>query len=194
MRVDLLGELFSDVDVFLGLEPSSIERADELGRRIKKNAEELEEAIQDEEVRKKFKDNLAGLDKQSSKLARSVLNSRKGSLRLDWRRFARRDFDRLKDEVLALREFLILHRETIRKFLNRLEYGADLAELVEAIYGEGALHQTTYVGLTNSLVEASEEDIQEVMDKSSERISRISRWASILHEVRRTEENVGQRE
>jgi len=58
---------------------------------------------------------VASLKAAAAKFLQSLLNARRGgSLRDDWTRFAERDFIKLKDEILGLREFLVDEKDFLK--------------------------------------------------------------------------------
>lgn len=193
MKNDPLKKLSSNIAAILKLEPKQTGTANELAKEILQSSKELSNVLQDKRSKGELENILARLDKQSNKLARSVLNSEKGSLRQDWMRFARNDFANLMDEILALREFLVHHRKDLRRSLNEAKYGADLGEVVELLREEEVPHRATLGQLTKRLSEMDERERQRATEIFSERISRMLRWFSILREARQEVEDAGQK-
>jgi hypothetical protein len=123
----------------------------------------------------------------AAKFLQSLLNARHGGpLRGDWVRFAERDFIKLKDEVLALREFLVeeadfLKFACLRARLRNLSK-LNPEKLFEELYEERAISERTWVLLMaqpNSWRKALKD--REV----SGELARISGWLLDLQEVRR---------
>ncbi|KXB01327.1 hypothetical protein AKJ43_03470 [candidate division MSBL1 archaeon SCGC-AAA261D19] len=192
MENRLLKKLFSKVDLILKLELGEIQRAHELVEEILCGSKEILNIPQNKGVEEELEDILSRLEKWSGELSRSVLNSERCSLSQDWVRFARNDFAKLKDEILALREFLVRHQRGLQKSLNEARYGADLEDLVELLWEEEIPHRAILGQLTKRLSEMNETERQRATEIFSKRISRMSLWLSILQEARQDiEDNAG---
>lgn len=184
--------MFSKVDLILKLELGEIQRAHELVEEILRGSKEILNIPQNKGVEEELEDILSRLEKWSGKLSRSVLNSERCSLSQDWVRFARNDFAKLKDEILALREFLVRHQRDLQKSLNEARYGADLEDMVELLWEEEIPHRAILGQLTKRLSEMNETERQRATEIFSKRISRMSLWLSILQEARQeVEDNAG---
>ncbi len=129
----------------------------------------------------------ASLKAATAQFLQSLLNARRGGpLRDDWTRFAERDFIKLKDEVLALREFLVgevdfLKFACLRARLRDLGR-VDPEKLFEELHEGRAISERTWVLLMaqpNAWRKALKD--REV----SGELARISGWLLDLQEVRR---------
>ncbi len=123
----------------------------------------------------------------ASELIQSLLNSRRGGpMHGDWVRFAERDLVKLKDELLALREFMMEETDFLRFACLRAQLrelgGANPEKLFEELHEAGAISERTWVLLMaqpNSWREA-------VKDRElSGQLARISGWLLDLQETRR---------
>ena len=130
---------------------------------------------------------VASLKAAATNFLQSLLNARRGgSLHDDWTRFAERDFIKLKDEVLALREFLVDEKDflkfaCLRARLRDLSRG-DPEKLFKELYEERAISERTWVLLMtqpNTWRKALKDR------KISEELARISGWFLDLQETRR---------
>ncbi len=131
---------------------------------------------------------VTSLKAAAAKFLQSLLNARRGgSLHDDWTRFAKRDFIKLKDEVLALREFLVDEKDflkfaCLRARLRGLSRG-DPEKLFKELYEARAISERTWVLLMtqpNTWRKALKDR------KISEELAHISGWFLDLQEARRT--------
>ncbi|KXA94075.1 hypothetical protein AKJ65_05475 [candidate division MSBL1 archaeon SCGC-AAA259E19] len=183
-----LDEILMAIGEFLDLKTENVEKGDELGKEISKIADEIQELIVEEEFKKKFHKITSRLKNYSTRLSRDVLNSEKGPLNRDWEQFARQDLSRLKDEVLALKEFLIEHEAILRKRQNERRYGLDFNELARRIKKEDSIDEITRSQFARASNELETEKIGEFKDT----LLRISKWLFALKELKTEVENVGQ--
>ena len=112
MRHGPYGRLLAKIDRFIDLPSSATSRASKLGEEISQEASEIK---LESSTRKKLNPVIARFDALSSRLSRSVSNSKRGMFRRDWDRFARSETTRLKDEALALQEVLNEVNEDVRE-------------------------------------------------------------------------------
>ena len=108
------GQLLEKVGRFIELPASAISKASRLGEEISREACGVKKTVKPE-ARGELSRLVAKLESLSSRLSRSVSNSKRGAFRRDWTRFARSETTRLKDEVLALQEILNTVREDVPK-------------------------------------------------------------------------------
>lgn len=187
---DNLRELFKSIGRFLDLPNSSIPKANELGEKIGEGAKELQNTVRlDLRAQKKLKQLTSKLENISARLSRSILNSNQGTFQRDWARFARAESVKLKDEVLALREFLTLNAEAIERSLKEIQ-GISLGELPEILREEQAIHEITDAKLTKRLSEFSQRKLRKREREVSKQLTRISGWLSSLREVRQVKRSV----
>jgi hypothetical protein len=130
---------------------------------------------------------VTSLKAAATKFLQSLLNARRGgSLRDDWTRFAERDFIKLKDGVLALREFLVdetdfLKFACLRARLRDLSR-VDPEKLFKELHEGRAISERTWV-----LLMAQPNTWRKALKdrKISEELARISGWFLDLQEARR---------
>jgi len=130
---------------------------------------------------------VASLKAAAAKFLQSLLNARRGgSLRDDWTRFAERDFIKLKDEILGLREFLVDEKDflkfaCLRARLRDLSRG-DPEKLFNELHEGRAISERTWV-LLMAQPNAWRKALKD--RKISEELARISGWFLDLQETRR---------
>lgn len=175
------------VDDILGLSPKGVDSAGKLWPRLDIMLDELLDAVKFDVVHhRRLTELAASLRAAASQFIRSLLNLEQGgSLRGDWARFAEHDFVKLKDELLALREFLVsevsfLKFACLRAGLRRRGV-PDPERLFEELHREGAISERTWVLLMSQPGEwrralRDREFLKELM--------RISSWLLDLQEVR----------
>ena len=112
MRYGPYGRLLEKIDRFIDLPASATSRASRLGEEISREASEIKLKSN---VGEELNPVIARFDSLSSRLSRSVSNSKRGVFRRDWDRFARSETTRLKDEALALQEVLNEVNEDVRE-------------------------------------------------------------------------------
>ncbi len=145
--------LVAAVDGILEL-PLSPEKASPLWRKLDPMLEALLQAVKNDEARyRRLKKIIAALRRAASELARSLGNARKGGpTRADWMRFAVRDLVKLKDELLALREFMVEEADFLRMACLRARLdafdGVDLRKFFEELHRAGAISESTWILLT----------------------------------------------
>ena len=178
--------LLKEIDWLVKLSPNSFSAAGNGGGAVCKAIREFKDAIEPNTHQSDSLNQLyAAVDRAAGQLTQSVLNLKKdGRLRGDWARFARRDLIRLKDEALALREFLVANANSFKPSsrANAMP-SVDLGEMLEVLHNDGAISERTFVMLTAHL---SQNGRSKPKDPAIiEQISRISTYLSELHEIRR---------
>lgn len=182
---DNLQKLFKTIERFLVLPNSAISGMKELGEKICQGAKELQSTTRlDPKTHERLKQLTSKLENISTRLTRSILNSKQGAFQQDWIRFAQAESIKLKDEVLALYEFLTLNAEAIERSL-REEENIPLVKLPEVLREEQAIHEITYAKLTKHLSEFSRKALRKQEQDASEHLIRISRWLLSLREIRK---------
>lgn len=189
MRDELIYEaLLGAVDGLLELSPQGVNSAGGLWPKLEGMLDGLLGAAKFDAARHgRLAELAASLKAAAAEFLQSLLNARHGGpLRGDWARFAERDFIKLKDEVLALREFLVeeadfLKFACLRARLRNLSR-VDPEKLFEELHEGQAISERTWVLLMaqpNSWRKALKD--REV----SEELARISGWLIDLQEARR---------
>jgi hypothetical protein len=123
----------------------------------------------------------------ASELTQSLVNAKRGGYtRDDWMRFAERDLIRLKDELSALREFMIEEADFLRFTCLRTQLEGlgriKPEKLFEELHEAGAISEHTWallVAQLNSWRKALKD--REI----SKQLVRISGWLLDLQEARR---------
>ena len=191
---DNLQKLFKIIDRFLDLSNSDISRVRELGEKICQGARELQDAVKlDLRAHERFKQLISKLENTSARLSRSIINSKRGMFQQDWVRFARAESIKLKDEVLALREFLTFNMETIERLLKETQE-VPITRLLEILREEHAIHEITYAKLVERLNKFSRRTLRKQEREASEHLTRISCWLSSLREIRQVRMSVAKAE
>jgi hypothetical protein len=185
-----LQSLIKEIDLIVELSPSSFSASCKGSAKVCKAIREFREAIepnvnQSDGLNKIY----AAVDQSVSQLKQSLVNLRKDRrLRGDWARFAKRDIIRLKDELLALREFLVVNSNSFKpSSLSSERLGIDLERLLEVLQKERAISERTFVMLTVHLAQNGRSRPKD--QKIIEQISRISAHLSELHEIREASNN-----
>jgi hypothetical protein len=177
--------LIKEIDLIVKLSPSSFSASCKGSAKVCKAIREFREAIepnvnQSDGLNKLY----AAVDQSVSQLTQSLVNLRKDRrLRGDWARFAKRDIIRLKDELLALREFLVVNLNSFKPISPSIGvYSENLERLLEILQKERAISERTFVMLTTHLAQNGRSRPKD--QKIIEQISRISVHLSELHEIR----------
>lgn len=176
------------VDRLLEVSPREVSSAGELWPKLDNKLDGLLGAAKFDTARHgRLTELVASLKAAAAQFLQSLLNvGRGGPLRGDWARFAERDFIKLKDEVLALREFLVGEADFLKfaclrarlRDLGRI----DPERLFEELREERAISERTWVLLLaqpNAWRRALKD--REV----SGELARISGWLLDLQEARR---------
>ncbi len=129
---------------------------------------------------------IVSLKAAASELIQSLLNSKQGgSLRGDWVRFTERDFIKLKDELLALREFFVGEADFLRFVCLRTQLKKlgeiDPEKLFKELREAGAISERTLV-----LLMAQPSSWRKLLKdrEFSEQLVRIAGWLLDLQETR----------
>lgn len=174
-------ELMED---FLKLPAERFKDAEKVWCELSEFIPELETATKEEPpLSKKLGELTNALKHSASKLTRSVSAS-KGSLADDWKSFAERDLESMKDEVMALQEFILEERDRLKKGLRRATLWKngciDPERLFKELHEMGAISERTWV-----LIMTHPASLREVKDReASERLRRIAKLHLELQEVR----------
>jgi hypothetical protein len=182
--------IIKEIDLLVKLSPSDFSASCKGSARVCKGIREFRGAIEPNVDQSDRLNQLhAAVDQSASQLTQSMVNLRKDRrLRGDWVRFAKLDIIRLKDELLALREFLILNLDSFKPISPSIGvHSIDLERLLEVLHKERAISERTFVMLTIHL--AQNDRSKPKNPKTIERISRISANLSDLHEIREASGN-----
>lgn len=177
--------LIKEIDLIVKLSPSSFSASCKGSAKVCKAIREFREAIEPNVNQRDGLNKLyAAVDQSVSQLTQSLVNLRKDRrLRGDWARFAKRDIIRLKDELLALREFLVVNLNSFKPISPSIGvYSENLERLLEILQKERAISERTFVMLTTHLAKNGRSRPKD--QKIIEQISRISVHLSELHEIR----------
>lgn len=180
-------------DSILELQPNDTGTESSLWRKLDPMLDRMLDAAKIDAARHmRLAEVLPPLRAAASELTQSLLNSKRGGpLRGDWVRFAERDLVRLKDELLALREFMIEEADFLRFACLRAQLrelgGTNPEKLFEELHEAGAISERTWV-----LLMAQPKSWRKALKdrELSEQLARISGWLLDLQETRR--ERVGE--
>ena len=181
-----LESLLKEIDGLVKLSSSNFSAAGKRGEAVCKAIKEFKDAIEPDAGQHDGLNQLfAAVDRAAGQLTQSVLNLQKDRrLRGDWARFARRDLIRLKDEVLALREFLVANANSFKPSSRAsARPSVDLERLLKVLHEDNAISERTFVMLTAHLAQNGRSKPKD--PAIIEQISRISAYLSELHEIRR---------
>jgi len=180
--------ILTAIDRLLELSPREVSSGGELWPKLDNMLDGLLGAAKFDAARHgRLAELVASLKAAAAQFLQSLLNVRCGGpLRDDWTRFAERDFIKFKDEVLALREFLVGEMDFLKfaclrarlRDLGRI----DPEKLFEELHEERAISERTWVLLMtppNAWQKALKN--REV----SGELARISGWLLDLQEARR---------
>jgi hypothetical protein len=184
-----LDRLIQAIDDLVELPPSELPSANERAAMIAKITEDLQNFKLDIELSERLRELTRSFNSAAARLSQSASNSKSGPLRADWERLARRDLIAVKDEALALHEFLSRNYERLRSAIERAGAGGgpdiDLRKLVEELRGERAVRERTWVLFVGYLGKSGRSWRRELQDgKVLEQLMRISSWLSDLKELR----------
>lgn len=183
----------ADIDRFVELSPLDIERVSKQGTAISKTASQLRNLTKLDIKRRKVLNQLAAeVDCAATRLLQSVLNSkRSGTLRGDWARFAQRDVLRLKDEILALREFLVANAELLRPAFQSIDFrNIDLEHLIKELHEEQAISERTWAMFMCHIAECQPKRKMLRDSNVAQQLARICGWLSDFREAKRVNANV----
>ncbi len=130
---------------------------------------------------------VSSLKAAATKFLQSLLNAKRGGyLRDDWTRFAELDFIKLKDEVLALREFLVDEKDFLKFSFLRARLTTfskvDPEILFKELHEGQAISERTWV-LLMTQPNAWRKALKD--RRISDELTRISSWFLDLQETRR---------
>jgi len=183
-----LEAVLTAVDRLLELSPREVSSAGELWSKLDNILDGLLGAAKFDAARHgRLAELVASLKAAAAQFLQSLLNVRCGGpLRDDWTRFAERDFIKFKDEVLALREFLVGEADFLKfaclrarlRDLGRI----DPEKLFEELHEERAISERTWV-----LLMAQPNAWQKALKNRevSGELARISSWLLDLQDARR---------
>lgn len=196
MRTELTFEnLVSEIDSFVEFRPQDVHRASERGVILNKIIAALKDATKLGEKKSKEMDKLASAaDRAATRLAQSALNLKHGGvLQADWTRFAQRDLHRLKDELMAFREFMLTNATAFKSAM--LACGSvntiNMENLVKELHEGQAISERTFVLLMAYLAQNKKPDLKR--STTIAQLSRISAYLAELQKVRRTDADVPQK-
>ena len=176
------------VDALLELSPLGLNSAGKLWPRLDGMLDGLLEAAEFDVARRERLAELMALSKTAAtQLLQSMLNLRRGGpLRGDWARLAERDLTRLKDELLALREFLVAEADFIKSACLRARLrhpsGVNPETLFEELHRQGAISEHTWALLV-SQPGKWEKPLKD--GGLAQELTRISSWLLDLQDARR---------
>lgn len=186
-----LKKILRNIEDLTDLAPEEVNKGRDIGDKIIEYSEDLRKMVLEERDRKKFDYILSKIKSIHSKLSKDVLNAEKTELSSDWREFARKDLSVFKDEVLLLQEFLISHKEKIRKNRAKFECGIDLWDLADSLKRENYVDELTLSNFLRQLREMDESETERKSEEFEEDLKRISRCLSALKEVEAKIPNAG---
>jgi hypothetical protein len=136
------------IDDFLKLPNDRLKAGGELWSKLREVIEELRIVVKEDSTRStRFEEIETRLQTSASKLAKSmsVLN---GPLAEDWKRLARNDLETLKDELVALQEFIVSEREFLKHAFRRVALRkaeeVDPKRLFEELHEARAISERTW--------------------------------------------------
>jgi hypothetical protein len=185
-----LETFLTDIDRLIEL--SDVNRVSELGASIGKTAIKLKDSAQPiSKSSKELKRLAAAVDGAAARLAHSVLNlKRAGILQEDWARFAQRDVLKLKDEVLAFREFLVANSEFLKSAFRPPKLGdINLERLVEELHEEQAISERTWAMFMCHFAKCRPKRKHLKDSKVAEQLARIRDWLSDFREIKQVNAN-----
>lgn len=183
--------VLAGVDSILELSPKNPSTADLLWRKLDPKLDHMLGAAKIDEARHlRLVKVITSLRTAASGLAQSLINVKRGGpMRGDWLRFAEHDLTVLKDELLALREFMTEEADFLRFACLRAQIGelggTKPEKLFEELHEAGAISERTWVLLMaqpNSWREALKDR------ELSKQLTQISAWLLDLQEVRKKRE------
>lgn len=177
--------IIKEIDLLVKLSPSNFSASCKASARVCKGIKEFRDSVEPNADQSYRLNQLhAAVDQSASQLMQSMVNLRKDRrLHGDWARFAKLDIIRLKDELLALREFLIVNLNSFKPISRSIGMNSvDLEILLEVLQKERAISERTFVMLTVHLAQNAQSKPED--PKIIEQISRISAHLSELHEIR----------
>jgi len=183
--------ILADMDRILGLPQKSLGAAGSMLRKLDQSLERMLDAARiDETLRRSLFKMMAPPKSSAAGLAQSLAKARRGGpMRGDWMRFAERDFAALKDELLALREYLVSEADFLRFACLREQLGelggSRPEKLFEELHEAGAVSERTWV-LLMSQPKSWREALRD--REVSKQLAQISAWLLDLQEARKDSE------
>ena len=139
MPEDLIGV----IDRLLELPPSGVGSARKYVDEVDLSSKELFEAL-DPKLREELTKPVARFEAGAAKLLQSLANLSFVDTRLDWMRLSEYDLLRLKDDALALREFLTTRAGEIKYAYERFTRDESLEDLIKRLRSERAVSERTW--------------------------------------------------
>lgn len=189
MSSDLIPEVILEmVDALLDLSPHGLNSADGLWPKLDGMLDDLLEAAEFDVARRgHLAELIAPLKTAAAQLLQSLLNFKRGGLlHEDWARFAEHDLIRLKDELLAMREFLVAEADFLKFACLRARLrrpgGVNPEKLFEELHSQGAISERTWVLLMSQPGEWR----RALKDSGlTQELARISSWLLDLQDARK---------
>jgi len=168
--------------------PQDPSRANSLWRKLDKMLEQMLFAAKIDAARhQRLSEVLSPIRTAASKLTQSLANAKRGGhMRSDWMRFAERDLIRLKDEISALREFMIKEADFLRFVCLQAQLEGlgriNIEKLFEELHEAGAISERTW-----ALLMTRQNSWQKALKdrELSKQLARISGWLFDLQEARK---------
>ena len=180
MKIKPLEQMIHGIERLVKL--NDPKKALKLGKFLIRAGEDFKRTVELSPVhRETYSKLMAAVDKAVGVLSNSLQNLRAGdSLKADWARFARLDLLKLKDEVLALREFLLANLDSFRP--RRSEAELELEELIGELKNSGAIDERICSSL-QAYLSRHPEDLRN--SSVAERLARIRNSLREFKRVRR---------
>jgi len=137
-------DLIKAIDRLLGLPPAGVGSARDYVGGVNSICSGLLEVL-GPGPRGELAELVAEFEAEAAKLLRSLANLSSREMRPDWMRLAGCDLLKLKDAALALREFLTLHAEAIKRAWERATRAdIGLEDLIKRLRSERAVSEQTW--------------------------------------------------
>lgn len=181
---DIINRISNKIKKFLETGPEDFEKGGRLGEEIVEISDELRDLIYEDKPIERYNEINTELTINSAKLSRDLINLRESKLESEWRQFAVQNLSKLKDNVLALKEFLSTHGEDLRKRFYEEKYGVSLPDLAHHLREEDSVGKITRTKFLKLIKDMGDREAQEKMKKFKKRVNRISKWVFALEELR----------
>lgn len=177
--------LIKTIDRLLELPLAGVDSAKSYVERVNSAGRELLEVLEPR-LREELAELVAKFEVGAAKLLQSLANLSFADTRLDWKRLSERDLLGLKDDALAMREFLTTHAEVIKHAWERAaRVEISFEELIGRLHSERAVSEQTWALLVR-YAQAKGARSRELKDLSIvERLVKISCLLSGLREARK---------
>ncbi len=175
--------LLAEIDSFVELKPSDAIKASERGVMLSRAIIALKDVVKLNPKNEGEMGKLAStVDRAATQLTQSALNFKRGGvLRADWVRFAQRDMRRLKDGLLAFREFMLTNAAAFKSWMQaHAPPNIALEKLVRELHEERAISERTFVLLMAHLAKNGR-----VKLKPSPTVAQLSRISAYLTELQK---------